>query len=82
MYSFLGKYCSHSKYVLMMDIIKFKFINRFYYPFGKPENQQQWDIFVKTITDFFLSLPNSQASKHHFGQISKVINLFSILIFV
>ncbi|XP_025418431.1 uncharacterized protein LOC112689118 isoform X2 [Sipha flava] len=50
------------------------FIPRFYYPFGKPESQQQWDIIVKTITDFFLSLPNSQASKHHFGQISKLCN--------
>lgn len=46
---------------------------RFYYPFGKPESQQQWDTIVKTITDFFMSLPNSQASKHHFGQIAKVI---------
>lgn len=45
---------------------------RFYYPFGKPESQLQWDSIVKTITDFFLSLPNSQASKHHFGQIAKV----------
>ncbi|VVC40182.1 EF-Hand 1, calcium-binding site,EF-hand domain pair,EF-hand domain [Cinara cedri] len=50
------------------------FIPRFYYPFGKPESQQQWDTVVKTITDFFLSLPNSQASKHHFGQISKLCN--------
>lgn len=47
---------------------------RFYYPFGKPETQQQWDTIVKAITDFFLSLPNSQASKHHFGQIAKVFN--------
>jgi len=48
------------------------FFCRFYYPFGKPESQLQWDSIVKTITDFFLSLPNSQASKHHFGQIAKV----------
>jgi len=48
------------------------FCFRFYYPFGKPETQQQWDTIVKTITDFFMSLPNSQASKHHFGQIAKV----------
>lgn len=45
---------------------------RFYYPFGKPESQQQWDTIVKTITDYFVSLPNSHASKHHFGQIAKV----------
>ncbi|XP_060867798.1 serine/threonine-protein phosphatase 2A regulatory subunit B'' subunit alpha isoform X2 [Metopolophium dirhodum] len=50
------------------------FIPRFYYPFGKPESQQQWDTIVKTITDFFMSLPNSQASKHHFGQIAKLCN--------
>lgn len=45
---------------------------RFYYPFGKPESQQQWETIVNAITDYFLSLPNSQASKHHFGQIAKV----------
>ncbi|XP_050538247.1 serine/threonine-protein phosphatase 2A regulatory subunit B'' subunit beta isoform X2 [Daktulosphaira vitifoliae] len=48
------------------------FIPRFYYPFGKPESQQQWDSIAKTITEFFQSLPNSQAAKHHFGQIAKL----------
>ncbi|XP_050421752.1 serine/threonine-protein phosphatase 2A regulatory subunit B'' subunit alpha-like isoform X2 [Adelges cooleyi] len=50
------------------------FIPRFYYPFGKPENQQHWDTIANTITDFFQSLPNSQAAKHHFGQIAKLCN--------
>lgn len=63
-------------HLLNLPLLRFLFVlNRFYYPFGKPESQQQWDTIVKTVTDFFFSLPNSQASKQHFGQISKVINI-------
>lgn len=71
MYSFLGMqsfkdFCKNN-YSFSIFIC-----GRFYYPFGKPESQQQWETIVKSVSDFFLSLPNSQASKHHFGQIAKV----------
>lgn len=71
MYSFLGMYSFKAFYENDNSFLFFYFF-RFYYPFGKPESQQQWETIVKSVSDFFLSLPNSQASKHHFGQIAKV----------
>jgi len=74
-YKYLFVCCNNQWYYNIKDVLNSTFCFRFYYPFGKPESQQQWDTIVKTITDFFMSLPNSQASKHHFGQIAKVSNI-------